>query len=102
MKNLTSQVATVKLKIVVNPDNTSRPIVVSGRCHPHDGQRKLSHVIEHCIIDPKLSLPISEEFVSLYCTSYSTLRDHFYQLKQLHQYDIRLVIFYSVIKLDDQ
>ena len=89
----------MELKIDVNPSNANRPIELTGKCRPINGQIHFVHAVEHCVISPKLSIPISDEFVSLYCTSYATLHDHFTKLKQSHQYYIPIIIFYSLIEM---
>ena len=93
------QLATVKITMTVDPENSLHPVTITGRCHPVDGRQEFyHHTVEHCVIDPLLSVEVTDEFVSLYCTSYSTLLRHFRALKKAKgsETDIKLLIFYSL------
>jgi len=87
----------VKITMTVDPENTRQPVTITGKCHPTDGRQDFyHHTIEHCVIDPLLSVEVSDEFVSLYCTSYSTLLRHFSKLKKKRDTDVKLLIFYCL------
>ncbi|KAL5256403.1 hypothetical protein ACHWQZ_G011587 [Mnemiopsis leidyi] len=88
--------STVKIKITVDPENTYRPVIITGKCHPVDGRQEFyHHTVEHCVIDPLQSVE-HDQFVSLYCTSYSCLSEHFRALKKQSSTDVKLLIFYSL------
>jgi len=89
--------STVKITMTVDPENSRQPVTITGRCHPVDGRQDFyHHTIEHCVIDPLPSVDVTDEFVSLYCTSYSTLLRHFSALKKERETEIKLLIFYSL------
>ncbi|XP_063674787.1 uncharacterized protein LOC134811692 isoform X2 [Bolinopsis microptera] len=89
--------STVKITMTVDPENSRQPVTITGRCHPVDSRQYFyHHTIEHCVIDPLPSVDVTDEFVSLYCTSYSTLLRHFSALKKERETEIKLLIFYSL------
>ena len=86
----------VKIKMTVDPENAHQPVTITGKCYRIDGRQEFyHHTVEHCVIDPLQSVEY-DQFVSLYCTSYSSLSEHFRALKKQSITDVKLLIFYAL------
>lgn len=93
---LDTPLSMVRISVIVDPEEQP-PVRVSGRCYPVDGRQEFyHHTVEHCVLDPKASLLVSDEFVSLYCASYASLYEHLRRLKARVGDEILLYIFYSL------